>query len=272
MVEGIRQRVMQATPAAHSDFSAVAIMERAGLPPDSWQRSLLTRSTRRTLLLCSRQSGKSTATAALCLATVMERPRALVLLVCPTERQSKELLDKALTLYRTIGEPLGRVTDSSLHLTLANGSRILALPGNEAGLRGYSGAALVVLDEAARIPDPLYYSLRPVLAVSGGALLALSTPYGKRGWFYDEYTDGGDDWQRITIKATECPRITAEFLAEEKRRLPDLVYRTEYGCEFVDTLDQFFSTDMIDAAVSDEVEPLFTLPPRIEEDVCQPLW
>jgi hypothetical protein len=63
-----------------------------------------------------------------------------------------------------------------------------------------------------------------MLAVSGGKLVAVSTPFGKRGWFYDEWT-GAADWERVQITATQCPRITSDFLAEEKRSMGDRWYR-----------------------------------------------
>jgi hypothetical protein len=260
-------------PQPDADVSPAALMERAGLMPDPWQRALLESHAQRGLLLCSRQSGKSMATAAIVLAEALCIPEALLLVVCPAERQSKEFLaDKVLKLYNANGRPLDAGSESTLHLTLANGSRSLALPGNEATLRGFSGARLIVLDEAARIPDSLYYALRPMLAVSHGRLLALTTPFGKRGWFYDEYTDGGADWERVKVTAHACPRITPEFLAEERRRLPDLWYRSEYLVEFTDTVDQVFATEYIEAAISAEVEPLFARTPMALEDTCQPMY
>jgi hypothetical protein len=250
LVQGTREHVLKATPQAVSDLSPVAIMERAGKPADPWQRALLETSARRVLMLCARQSGKSLATAALLLSEALRTPDSLHLVVCPAERQSKEfLVDKVLRLYRAIGQPLATGNESTLHLTLANGSRILALPGNEATLRGFSGAATIVLDEAARIPDPLYYSLRPVLAVSGGRLLGLTTPFGKRGWFYEAW-QGEQAWQRIKITAHECPRITPEFLAEERITLGEVYFNSEYLCSFEDVVFSLFGSDDIEAAVT----------------------
>jgi hypothetical protein len=60
-----------------------------------------------------------------------------------------------------------------------------ALPGTEKTIRGFSGAALLIVDEAARVDDALYYAVKPMLAVSGGSLLMLSTPYGRRGGFFE---------------------------------------------------------------------------------------
>jgi hypothetical protein len=102
----------------------------------------------------------------------------------------------------------------------------------------------------------LYVAVRPMLAVSGGRLIALSTPYGKRGWFHDEWT-GENQWERVRVTAEECPRITQEFLAEERRSIGDRWYRKEYGCEFMETVDAVFSCDDIQQARSEDIQPLF---------------
>ncbi|MDP2990145.1 MAG: hypothetical protein Q8O57_06220, partial [Kiritimatiellota bacterium] len=116
---------------------------------------------------------------------------------------------------------------------------------------------LVIFDEAARVDDALYYSVRPMLAVSGGRLVAMSTPFGKRGWWHKEWIEGGDPWERIEIKATECPRITPAFLAEERASLGDWWFQQEYDCQFVETVDQVFSYDVVMAAISAEIQPLW---------------
>jgi hypothetical protein len=66
--------------------------------------------------------------------------------------------------------------------------------------------SLLNIDEAARVPDDLCRIMRPLLATSGGSLICLSTPYGKRGFIYDCWSRGGDDWLRIEIPATRIPR------------------------------------------------------------------
>ena len=75
---------------------------------------------------------------------------------------------------------------------------------------------LPALSAASRVPDELYRSVRPMLAVSHGRLLALSTPFGQRGWFHDEW-HGSGPWRRVKVPWQDCPRITADFIAEERR-------------------------------------------------------
>jgi hypothetical protein len=113
---------------------------------------------------------------------------------------------------------------------------------------------LIVIDEAARVLDSLYCSIRPMVAVSHGRLIALSTPFGKRGFFYEAWT-GQDAWERIRIDASQCPRISPEFLEEERRALGERWWRQEYGCSFEDVVGAVFSQADIDAAMRDDVQP-----------------
>jgi hypothetical protein len=202
-----------------------------GITPDPWQRALLLSADRQVLLNCSRQSGKSTTVAALALHTVLFTPGALVLLLSPSQRQSAEIFRKVLDAYAALGRPLPPVYRTQLRLELSNGSRVLCLPGREETVRSFGGVNLLVLDEAARIRDDLYRSVRPMLAVSGGRLVALSTPFGQRGWFYQEWVGSGP-WRRVQVTWRDCPRITPEFIAEETRALGEGWVRQEYECSF----------------------------------------
>jgi Terminase large subunit, T4likevirus-type, N-terminal len=227
-----------------------------GLEPDPWQRDLLRSSSDRVLLNCSRQSGKSTMSGVIALHRALYHPGSLILCLAPALRQSQELFGKIATFYRDLGRPVAPQGERKLSLELENGSRIITLPGSEKTIRGFSGASLLLVDEAARVEDELYFAIRPMLAVSGGSLMMLSTPHGKRGVFYEEWT-GGHGWERYEVPAAECPRISASFLEEEREALPSWVYRQEYECSFEETEDQVFTTEMVERAVTTEVTPLF---------------
>ncbi len=237
-------------------LDASILMRRVGLEPDPWQAALLRSSAQQALLLCTRQAGKSTTTGCLALHTALYAPGALVLLLSPSLRQSQELFLKVSTFYAALGKPVGKREASALRLTLENGSRIIALPGTEATIRGFSGVSLLIIDEAARVDDPLYYSVRPMLAVSGGRLVVLSTPFGKRGFFHETWANGGPAWQRTKITAYDCPRISREFLEEERASMGAWWFNQEYMCEFADTVDQVFSSADVMRAISADVQPL----------------
>lgn len=203
------------------------LMRAAGLDPDPWQRSLLRCRDRRVLLNCSRQSGKSTVVSIMALHTALFVPRSLTLLLSPSQRQSGEIFRKVLDAEAALGRLLPALVRTQRTLELANGSRIVCLPGKEETVRSYSGVNLLVLDEAARIPDLLYRAVRPMLAVSGGRLVALSTPFGRRGWFYREWAGTGP-WNRVQITWRDCPRITQAFIDEERASLGDAWVSQEY--------------------------------------------
>ena len=243
-------------------------MIQVGLVPDGWQTNLLRTSWTRALLLCSRQAGKSQVAGALALSEALTRPGSLILLLAQNQRASGELFrDKLLPLWRALGRPVQDRPPTQLTLELSNGSRIVSLPTSEGGIRSYSGVRLLVVDEAARVPDDLYRAVRPMLAVSQGRMICMSTPFGKRGFFFEEWTSKRS-WKRVKIKATSCPRITAEFLAEERAALGERWFRQEYLCSFEDVIGAVFSYEDIQAAITDDVKPLFPVPTTAP--VCEP--
>jgi hypothetical protein len=210
------------------------------------------------LLNCARQAGKSQTAAALALRATLLEPGALVLLLSPTLRQSGELFrDKVKRLYNALGRPIATKQESALTIEFVNGSRIISLPGDEGTIRVYSGVALLVIDEASRVLDNLYRSVRPMLSVSRGGLIALSTPWGKRGWWYEEWT-GTNDWERVHVTAEQCPRIDAAFLAEERKSLGERFYRQEYCGTFEDVVDVVFAEADILATLENAPPPLWS--------------
>jgi hypothetical protein len=219
----------------------VLLAERAGYPAlDDRQRRLLRSAALRVQVNITRQGGKSTMAALLACHEALYVPGSLTLILARAQRQSSELFRKVLAIYRTLGRPVPAEAETALTLELAGtGSRIVALPGKEGTIRSYSGVALLVIDEASRVPDDSYLSVRPMLAVSGGRLLALSTPFGTRGWWYDAWV-GSEPWERYEVPAEQCPRIPPAFLAEEKRTLGDWWFQQEYGCRFLDAQSAVF--------------------------------
>jgi hypothetical protein len=235
-----------------------AILSAAEMTPDPWQAELLRAAPPRTLLLCSRQAGKSQTSAGLALRQALLKPGSLILLLSPTLRQSGELFRKVQDLYVRLGRPVpsARPKDSAFRLELVNGSRIESLPGTEGTVRSFSSVSLLVIDEAARVPDPLYRSVRPMLAVSGGSLIALSSAWAKLGWYYEAWIGGGD-WHRVKVTADQCPRITREFLREEEEALGPRWFQMEYMCEFTDAIDALFTEEDVRAALDNDLRPLF---------------
>jgi len=232
---------------------------RLGFFPDSAQEGLLRSGSgsepARRMVNCTRQWGKSTVAALMAVHRAYFRPKSLVVVACPTEKQSAELVWKARDFMTKLGLRQKRDGSNRISLRFPNGSRIVGIPGKEATLRGFSAVSLMIIDEASRVGDDVYKALRPMLAVGNGDLWLLSTPFGKRGFFYENWAGGSEDWVRTAVPATECSRIGAGFLEEERRQLGDLWFRQEYLCEFIDEGHQMFGRDLVMGAL-DEEEPM----------------
>lgn len=234
---------------------------RAGLRPDPWQARVLRSEGRQQLLNACRQSGKSTTCAVRALHEAIYHPGSVTLVTAPSQRQAAELLRKVRQLLSRLSDLATIVEQESvLSIGLGNGSRVLALPGAEHTIRGYT-ADLVLIDEAARIPDDLLGAVRPMLGVSRGQLIMLSTPWGKRGAFFEAWQNGGDAWERTLVTAAEVPRLSSAWLEQERRQLPPLVFSSEYECAFCDIDTQVFAYDQVMRAISSEVAPLFPATP-----------
>jgi hypothetical protein len=246
----------------HALDPVVFARDRLGFDPDPWQVDFLRTGSPRILLNITRQGGKSTTAALLALHTALFRPKSLILLVSPSLRQSGELFKK-VGQFRAALDPAAPLSvDNSLGCTFAgSGSRIVSLPGDGDTVRGFSAPSLIIEDEAARVDDTLYRSIRPMLATNDGQLILMSTPNGQSGHFWSEWSTGGETWERIAVKAEQVPRIPPAFLAEERRSLGDAWYRTEYCCEFLQSSTQVFRPEDVVRMISAEVEPLFATPP-----------
>lgn len=236
-------------------FDPVLLAEDCGVTPDPWQAELLRTASRRVLMLCSRQSGKTETAVIKVIHQALYDP-GLCVVVSPSQRQSSEVFKRFLQRYGELKGAPELVSESALRCELANGSRVMSLPGTEKTVRGYAAVKLVVIDEAARVEDDLMQAVRPMLATTNGALIALTTPAGKRGWFYDAWRSD-DDWHRVRVPASECPRISEEFLAEEKKALGAMRYSEEYELAFVDDDAAAFPMEIISAAFTSEVRPLW---------------
>jgi len=233
------------------------IFKAMGMTADPWQHDVLLSRERQILLNCCRQSGKSKVTSVIALHSALYNPNSLVLLLSPGQRQSGEIFRKIIDANNAIGRPIKATYETQLKMELNNGSRIICLPGKEETIRCYS-PTLLVIDEASRVPDDLYRSVRPMLAVSQGRLIALSTPFGQRGWFHDEW-EGTGPWHKVKVTWKDCPRISPEFIDEERRALGDNWVQQEYECLFT-ALEGLVYPDFANAFVDIYNPPQFGKP------------
>ena len=239
----------------------VLFAKDCGFDLDPWQQDFVRSSARRVLQLAARQVGKTTSTAIKTFHTAVYEPGALIVVVAPAERQSKEFIRSVRHMHRALEGAMPLASESVTKVEFQNESRILALPGGEEGrtIRGLAGARLIVVDEAAQVSDELLAAIRPMMATNPRAeMIALTTPKGRRGWFYDAWHDPDSSWQRVRVTVDMCPRITAAFLADERKALGPTRFAEEYELAFIDSDTAAFSTALIDAAFKKELRPLWS--------------
>jgi Terminase large subunit, T4likevirus-type, N-terminal len=222
--------------------------------PDPWQCEIINARGEQRLILASRQSGKSWTTAVRATHEALYHAPAMILVASPSESQSKELFRKITGFLGDIPDAPKATRRNETELELDNGSRLVAVPGSERTIRSKSAVNLLVIDEASRIEDALISAVTPMLATTDGDLIALTTPFGRRGWFWEQWSSG-ENYQRTKRTALDCPRISQQFLDKERRRLGPTMFSQEYDCEFIDSDSSVFSSELIEMALCDDFEP-----------------
>lgn len=235
--------------------SAASKAMRASIVLDEWQCQAMRDDSRELLMLCSRQVGKSFTVAGKSAHKVAASPGETWLIISPTQRQSNRLFRMARSFLVASG---ARISESRVSdLVLENEAELIALPGNQPdACRGYTAHG-VVIDEAAFVKDEVPAVVFPTLSTTGGQSIMLSTPGLPRGEFYRAVkAEGAEPYM---IRATDCGRITPEFLAKERRRLGPARFATEFELQFREVPGSLFSgTDierLFGRAVENETDP-----------------
>ena len=226
-----------------------------GFVPDPQQARVL-QPDPRGIVCCHRPWGKSTTIAAKAVHRAWCQAGSLTVIVAPSLRQSAETVRKAEFFVQRLGVRPRGDGDNRVSVLLPNGSRIVGLPESEHTTVGFSNVSLLVVDEAARVPDPTYHALRPTLVHSRGDLWLLSTPLGKGGFFHDAWTNAPQHWTRVHVPVTANPRISPDHVAEERATLPRSRFAQDYLCEFLQPDNAVFRHEDIEALFTTDIAAL----------------
>lgn len=218
---------------------------------DDWQRQIVAHEGN----LCvrsGRQCGKSTAISWKVGKYALTHPNKTIMVISAVERQALLLFEKILSyvvLKSKISIKTGKNKPTKHKIQLKNGSVIHCLPTGESGygIRGFT-IDMLVADEAAFISEDVWQAVTPMLAVTKGSIILLSTPFGREGYFARCFKD--PTFKKFHVSSESCPRISKEFLKQEKARMSKLQYQQEYLGEFVDDLMQLFPDPLIKASQS----------------------
>ena len=244
-------------------FDPVIMMRDAGFEPDPHQVELLRCRDPQVLVKWPRQAGKSQTCATLVLHQAYFDPGDIVILAGEKQRQAEEVFEKALAMHERLSE-LGHLPgldkSTANEAWLTNKSRILAQPSSTDSPRGYA-AKLVLIDEAAFTGEDTLAKVAPMLSATRGRLICPSTPNGDRGWWRDAWKSDDPRWTRLTVSIEQLPRLTPEEIERQRLMLTPNQFRQEFLLEFLDTDSQFYSTETIEAALCDDIVPLFDRDP-----------
>jgi len=228
--------------------------EALGFQPDAFQTQILTESNSRIMILGPRQSGKSTAVAVRVLFEAMAHDYALILLASASSRQSGQIMEKARKMAQTLDCRLLPPPSKCDGFTLENGSQIVSLPDSQETIRGFSAPRLIVVDEAAFASPEVFKALEPMMSVSGGTIILLSTPNGQTGYFYEQWHAEPSHWARIQGTLEACPRMKPEAIEAIRKSMSKEDFQQEFECKFIAPGGQFISRETFRKCLRDDLE------------------
>lgn len=224
------------------------------ITPFDYQIPFLLCNSKRQIFKGGRKIGKTTMTAIKALFKAITEPEQMILIIAPTLEQAKISFDMIKNFIISNDFLASQVERMTLTMVFfKNKSQIFVRACGRTGFqaRGYN-ADLWIVDEEAFIPDAVYNAIKPNIAARRGSIIEISTPFGKRGVFYQNYYS--DEYVQFSAKTSECPLVEKSFLESEKKRMSEVEYLQEYEGEFVEEVDVFFPRDLILSCLEVEEE------------------
>jgi hypothetical protein len=244
---------------------------------DNWQREVL--EYRGNLLLCTgRQVGKTTIFSRKIAKRLLEKANTKIIVISLTEDQAKLMIVMVQDfLEKTYPKEIRknqRYTNQT-KVTLRNNSQVLARPVGATGdaVRGFTGDVLVI-DEASRMPELVFEASKPTLLTTGGEIWMCSTPFGKKGYFWECFQNKNNRFKVFHISSEEViynreikagwteeiRRKSIEHLEQEKKDMSSLQYGQEYMGLFMDDLQRYYEDEWIEKVCilkRPEIKPKF---------------
>jgi len=221
---------------------------------DEFQQEILTETENRILILAPRQTGKSTAVAVRVLHEAVHNDNAVILLASASGRQSGQIMEKARKMARKLDLEILPPPNKCDGFRLANGSEIISLPDSEETIRGFSAPRLIVVDEAAFASESVFKALEPMLTVSNGTMILLSTPNGQTGYFYEQWHAEPNPWKKIKGSLERCPRMKPEAIEAIRKSMAKEDFEQEFECKFIAPGGQFISRETFRKCLRDDLE------------------
>jgi len=210
---------------------------------------------KRVVAVFCRQSGKTEVTSKVAIMLARKDKRGDVLIFAPTERQTELIANK-------IGEAINKMfylshfhcTRKTLsQFTFSNGRSIIcmtsALLSEGETLRGFT-AGDIILEEAGSIKDSIVQSvIMPMGATTDPTIIKIGTPRGKNH-FYESSNDPNYAVHNYDFTyPVACGLIQQSYIDEQRLLSTEIVFRTEYGAEFIADSDAYFAYELINNCI-----------------------
>lgn len=169
-------------------------------------------------------------------------------------QHAQRLMRRFQKLFDNIREHVAdRTTD---RMILRNGTEIMAMPSNDTALRGPENVKCIFLDEAAHFniinDQDVYNALEPNLSNTDGDFIIVSTPNGKRGMFYDLWTDRENRFYKLASPYTvSLGLLLDKKTIERKKKDRTIDFEQEYMCQFTSPKGAFITEDLIEQVEED---------------------
>ena len=203
-----------------------------------------------------RQCGKSIMIQTLLLQTAINKPKSVSILLSTTKEQARKIYDaiKEVVLPTKLYK---KHNDTHLTLHLTNGSEILFKSGEQrVGLKGFTVTGIYCVDEAAYIPDDIFFDTLAWVNVSQAPIVICSTPNHKTGFFYQHYSMGlenGNDIISYDWSLFDTSVLLPDSKLEQYRlTVPAPKFKTDFLGEFLDNESAVFGD--YSAIISNEYE------------------
>jgi phage FluMu gp28-like protein len=210
----------------------------------------------------SRQVGMTTAIAYEAVWKAFNSPHRTILIISPGLRQSLIPMKRIHAVIESTPQLGAKVRFKSKdEIQLHNGSSILALPNNPDRIRGYA-ADDIYLDEAAHFlnDEPIMRAVEPMRTAKRGTITIISTPFGKRGLFWNAYNNALQSKEsNIDVRcydffpSTINPKITKAMLDSKRQDLSEIEFKQEYYAEFIAEVDVYLPLELILSCVNNEL-------------------
>lgn len=196
--------------------------------------------------ISGRRTGKSYGAAILAFAKLLE-PNQQVMVVAPNFSLSSIIWDYVTDLIKQLDIEVERFNQKDKVVKLINGSIFRLLSANNRDSLVGRAANLLIVDEAAIIPNDEYFirDLRPALSTfTDSRCLWISTPRGKGNYLYSYYLRGQDeeysDWGSAVHTWRSNPRLSEKDVEEARKSMTRAMYAQEYECEWTTTESQIY--------------------------------